>query len=355
MYLSRSFLSVLIVTSSFIIAAGQTTPEPRKDSDKVVRSFSMSFDSNSSYLGVQTTEVNRENFSKFGLSAVRGVAVEKVMENSPASAAGLQAGDVIVRFNNEEVTGARKLTRLVGEVDPDHQARITIVRNGREQELTATLAKRPMPELQSGSFKFPGLENFDLDKLKDIPDLRNLPDMPNLPDMDNSSPRVFSLPNGQGRSFMWRSGEGRQIGIGVTSMTPQLAKNFGVDAGVLINNVKDDSPASRAGLKAGDVIVEIDSKAVKSHVDLIRSINDKKEGDITLTYVRDTTRQTVTITPEKSKDSGFMFQTGDDDNGLFPPSPPSAPMRRMIPGFAPDAAPMIPPSPMTLILPGRVI
>src|SRR5688572_9795027 len=161
MYLSRSFLSVLIVTSSFIISVGQTTPEPKKDADRTTRSFSMSFDGSGSYLGVQTTEVNRENFSKYGLSAVRGVAVEKVMENSPASAAGLLAGDVIVKFNNEEVTGARKLTRLVGEVDPDHQARITIVRNGREQELTATLAKRPTPEFQSGNFKFPeGMGNF---------------------------------------------------------------------------------------------------------------------------------------------------------------------------------------------------
>src|SRR6187399_564966 len=113
---SKSFLSVMIVTSTFTLVFGQT-PEAKKDTEKAPKAFAFSFDGGGSYLGVQTQEVNKENFAKFGLKDVRGVAVEKVMENSPAATAGLQAGDVIIKFYGEDVTGARKLTRLVSEVD----------------------------------------------------------------------------------------------------------------------------------------------------------------------------------------------------------------------------------------------
>src|SRR5215216_315596 len=97
----RSLASVLIVTSSFILAIGQDAPAPKRDKQAAPQVFNWTFDGGS-YLGVQTQEVNKENFSKFGLRDVRGVAVDKVLENSPAAAAGIQVGDVIVRFNGEE-------------------------------------------------------------------------------------------------------------------------------------------------------------------------------------------------------------------------------------------------------------
>jgi serine protease Do len=340
--INRSLASILIVTSSFILSIGQT-PEAKKDTEKAPKAFAFSFDGSGSYLGVQTQEVNKENFAKFGLKDVRGVAIEKVMENSPAAAAGLQAGDVIVRFNGEEVTGGRKLTRLVGEVDPDHQAKITILRNGREQDVTATIGKRAMPGFENGNFQFKMPGNMDLEKLRDLPEL------------NGKMPRVFSVPGGEGKSFTWSSGEGRQIGVGVTQMTKQLGENFGVDGGVLVNNVRDGSPAFKAGIKAGDVIVEIDGKAVKNQFDLVRGINDKKEGDVTLTIVRDRNRQTISVTPEKSKDSGFVFQTGDDDEGMFTPLPPSLPRDMKIAPPPMPAMPVIAPGAMTFVHPGRVI
>src|SRR5437867_7651436 len=140
---SKWFISVLIVTSSFILAFGQT-PETKKEKDKAATTFAWSFDGDGGYLGVQTQEVTKENFAKFGLRDVRGIAVEKVLENSPAAAAGIQNGDVIVRFNGEEVTSSRKLTRLVSEVDPDHQVSLTVSRGGREQDIGVTVGKRPV-------------------------------------------------------------------------------------------------------------------------------------------------------------------------------------------------------------------
>lgn len=87
-----------------------------------------------------------------------------------------------------------------------------------------------------------------------------------------------------------------QIGVGITSLTPQLAQYFGVGGGLLINNVRLDSRGAKAGLKAGDVIVGFDGEPVRGTLTLIRAIDDKKEGDITLKIVRDRKDKTVTVT-----------------------------------------------------------
>ena len=79
-------------------ASAQTPAPPPMPESRV---FSMVFDSSGGYLGIQTTEVTKDNFTKFGLRDVRGVAVEKVVEGSPAASAGVQAGDVIVSFGDE--------------------------------------------------------------------------------------------------------------------------------------------------------------------------------------------------------------------------------------------------------------
>jgi membrane-associated protease RseP (regulator of RpoE activity) len=86
-----------------------------------------------------------------------------------------------------------------------------------------------------------------------------------------------------------------QIGVGITPLTEQLAQYFNVEGGILINNVRRDSPGSKAGLKAGDVIVGIDDEPVRGALGLIRAIDEKKESDITLRIVRDRRDQTVSL------------------------------------------------------------
>lgn len=363
----KSIISVLIVTSAFAIVFGQT-PEAKKEKAAAAQTFAFSFDGDGSYLGIQTQEVTRDNFSKLGLGEVRGVAIEKVVENSPAAAAGLQAGDVILRFNGQDVSSTRALTRVLGEVAPDHQVTITISRGGHEQEMTATVGKRPVPKFEEGNFNFsmPAMPEGDWEKLKEMPQLKNMPDLKNLP--GGEALQVFGVPEGDGKAFVWRTGQGRQIGVGISPLTKQLAEHFGVDGGVMISEVRENSPAAKAGLKAGDIIVEINGKAVKGEGDLLRAINDKKEGDVTLTIVRDRNRQTISVTPEVSKDNGFFYETGDED-GLNMPSPsplrmvmptmPATPMVAPVPMVAPapmtPLAPMTAPAPMTLLRSGRII
>lgn len=211
------------------------------------------------------------------MKEVRGVAVEKVMENSPAAAAGIQDNDVIVRLNGEEVSSTRKLTRLISEIAPDHQVSLTVLRNGKEKDIKATLGKRQGPQFENGNFAItiPDIDKFKFEKeLKDLPELKELKKLKELQKGDG--PMIFG--EGEGKNFVWKMGERRQIGISVYPLTKQLSENMGVESGVMINNVREDSPAFKAGLKAGDIIVEASGKAVKNNMDLMRTINDKKKA-----------------------------------------------------------------------------
>lgn len=331
-------LFVLFASSSCVVIYGQKTSAAPKAETRV---FSTFFDSDGGYLGVQTIEVTKENFAKYGLRDVRGVAVEKVMDASPAQAAGLQNGDVIVKFNGEEITSVRKLTRLIGEVAADHQASLTVLRNGGEREITATLAKRPTPKFGEGSFAMtvPGQTGRVLLPMPETPELAPTPPTGEMPRVWG----VPSVPGGQGGNFAWSLGPRRQIGIGVTPLTKQLAEHFGVANGIMVNDVRENSPADKAGLKAGDIITEVDGKGLDSDRDLIRAIAEKKDGDVQLTIMRDGNRQTISVTPEEVK-AGF-FET--PEGGMFSPM---APMRMTMPA--------IPATPMPLnqmLIPGRVL
>lgn len=313
------------------------TPEAKKDAEKALKAFSWSFDGGGSYLGVQTGEVTKENFSKYGLRDVRGVAVEKVMDDSPAQAAGLQTGDVIVRFNGEDVTSVRKLTRLIGEVAPDHQAKLTILRAGTEREITATLAKRQGLRFENGAFSVAVPDALGKVEFPPMPEIAPMPPMP----------RIEGLPGGQGDYFVWRSGSGRRIGVGITPLTKQLSEHFGVEGGVIINNVRENSPAARAGLRAGDIIVEVDGKAVKGEGDVLRAIAEKKEGDVSLTIVRDRNRQTISVTPEEMKGEFNTLWEGSEGALVAP----GRILRR-------HAMPGVPATPVPLgriVMPGRVL
>lgn len=273
-------------------AAFAQTPEPKKEGGALARTFSWNIDGNTGYLGIQTSDVTKENYASLGLTEVRGVAVEKVLEGSPALTAGLQDGDVILRFNGEEVTSARKLTRLVSEVAPDHKSRLTVFRDGREREITVTVGKRPAPQFDNGGFTF---------KFPDDGEAPGAPFMPPLAEIPRMKIAPMS-PVGPGNFVFSIGGAGRRIGVSLTPLTEQLAKHFGVSSGVLITEVRPDSPAAKAGLTAGDIITEADGKAVRNDADLIRAIGGKKDGDLSLTVVRGGTTQKINVTPEDSRD-----------------------------------------------------
>jgi len=184
---------------------------------------------------------------------------------------------VILRFDGEQVTNVRKLNRLVGEASADQSVRLTISRGGAEQEVAVTLSKRTgMNDLMGASIR---------DEIKRS--------------MENNFPQINS---GDG-NFVFSFGGNRRIGVSTQTLSKQLADFFGVkDGGLLITSVNENSPAAKAGLRAGDVITAVDGEKVASSGDVVRAINKKQDGDVTLTIIRDRNSRTITLTPEKNPD-----------------------------------------------------
>lgn len=327
----RQLPAFILIAAASCVASAQTTTAPkRSDESRAPQIYSQIIGDGGSYLGVQMKEVTKENFAGFGLREVRGAAVEKVLDDSPAARAGLQTGDVIVRFNGTEITSTRQLTRLISEVAPDHQAKITVFRGGGEREITATMGKREATQLQqTGTLKdlygYPGIPEY--------PDFSKIPIPPNAP-----LPQI-----GTGESNVFVFGQSRQIGVGVAPLTAQLGDYFGVESGkgLLINNVRENSPAAKAGLKAGDVIVEVEGKTVASNLELIRALGEKKEGEVSLTVVRDKNRRIVRVTPEAIKSGTFNFHEnfpkldGFNEPLKFTPATPTAPTKPLAPSAPP--------------------
>ncbi len=299
--ISLFLLSVTAIAGGLVFAQESSAPDVKAfraavdDDDAFAdlqdpeKNFSI-FLSGGAYLGVQTEDISKENMARYNMREVRGVGVTQVLKDSPAEKAGIRKDDVILRFEGESVTSVRKLTRLVSESAADQNVHITISRGGGEQEVTATLSKRSF----NGLLRAKMGDDIREGLLKDFPNV----EMGNLGD----------------GNFVWTTGN-RRIGISTQSLSKQLADYFGVkDGGILITSVADNTPAAKAGLKAGDVITAIDGEKVDSPGDLTRAINKKETGDhVTLTVIRDKNSRTVTITPEKSEHPN-IFRTGKSGN-----------------------------------------
>ena len=275
-------------------AAPPAAPPPVPDgSADAPQAFSF-FIGGGSFLGVYAEDVNKENMARYGLREARGVAITQVIKDSPAEKAGLRKDDVIVRFEGDSVTSVRKLNRLVSEVAPDQTVKLGISRSGGEQEVAVTIGKRNQSINAMGDWqgleKLRGLDKIEgLDRLKDLE--RDLPPGANVWKWE-----------GPGKDGMFAFGNHRRIGVSTTQLTKQLAEYFGIgdSKGVLVTSVLDDSPAARAGLKAGDVITGIDGEKVEDAGDLAQGINKKKDGDVTLTVIRNKNQRTITVTPKEA-------------------------------------------------------
>jgi serine protease Do len=319
-----SFLSFPALLSAPATARAQsTTPAPAAPPSAAQApepsvGFSTTIFDDGNFLGVHAQDITRETAASYGVSGEPsgvGVGVRAVIKGSPAERAGLREGDVIVRFDGEQVTSVRKLTRLIEESAPGHAARLTVRRNGSEQELSATLGRRE-PLMRAGTdgatvAPFGALEALRLgEEFKDNPELWQLKGdemRQKLEEMQREHPGVFSL------------GSSRRIGVSTSPLGKQLADYFGVGHGLLVNSVEANSPAERAGLKAGDVVTEADGQQVNDASDLVRALDRKDEGEVTLTVVRDKKQRTLRVTPERRQPQGFKLSPGAMILGNTPP------------------------------------
>ena len=285
------------------------------------------FGDGGTFLGIYAEDISRENMARYGLREVRGVGVTRVMKDSPAEKAGLRKDDVIVRFDGDSVTSTRKLNRLVAECSPDQTVRLTISRGGAEQEVSATLSKRSnLNGLMRGQIRDDVLRGIE----------RSWPQA--APGED------FRINPGEG-NFVFAFGGSRRLGVSTQSLSKQLADYFGAQEGnILITSVVENSPAARAGLKAGDVITAVDGEKISSPGDISRIINRKDDGDVSLTVLRDHNARTIKVTPEKNPERTLMRPGTIGTRRIVIPSiqVPAVPeMNIQIPRIAIPATPQI--------------
>jgi len=216
---------------------------PAAPSAPSARRFVMSLDGDGgSWLGVETQEVTSEKAKSLKLSSERGALIGKVLPDSPASKAGLKENDVVTEINGQRVEGTAQFRRIIREIPGGRNVQLSVWRDGKQQNITATLGKseerhNTMMKAMPQGFAF------------------RVPEMPEIPEI---------------RNFDWNGGmllAGKpRLGIDAEDLTGQLGAYFGVPEGegILIRNVNADSPAEKAGVKAGDVITTFNGERIRT-------------------------------------------------------------------------------------------
>ncbi len=122
------------------------------------------------YLGVELVNLNEPLRAHFGVPEGSGVLVSNVVDDSPAARAGVQVGDIITRFDGNDVTSSRKLTTMVRKAEAGDPADLELWRDGKVETVSTTLDERPRPDLRAGSysFSFRGKEDLDGDGEIDV-------------------------------------------------------------------------------------------------------------------------------------------------------------------------------------------
>jgi len=194
------------------------------------------------FLGVSVGDLTPDLAQAFGFSAgTKGALVQGVVPRGPAAKAGVEAGDLIVLLNGKAIESAGHLTREVALVPPGAKVELTVVRKGDRKKLAFEVARRP--EDESGIAKG---ERED------------------------------------------QEGKAPKLGVSLAPLTPDLARELGVsgEQGVVVTDVSDGGPAQRAGVRRGDVILEVNRRSVKKPEDVAEAIRKMKEGDMALLRVR---------------------------------------------------------------------
>ena len=253
------------------------------------------------YLGVYLEEVTSERTKELGLTEERGAIVMKVVSASPAERAGLQENDVIVSFNGRRVDSVRELQRLLNETPADRSVQIEVIRGGSRQSVAATLSKRSVHGF--GGALSQGFDDNFFKQRENLDELKRSEEL-----LKQYQGKMDSFPRDFGDFTFVNPGEyaffgGTRLGISAESLTDQLAEFFGMkdNKGALVASVQENSPAAKAGLKAGDVIIAVDSERVENVRGLIKALSEKKEGTIALKVVRNRSEQTINVTLEKSE------------------------------------------------------
>ncbi len=178
------------------------------------------------WLGVQIQAITPELAERFELDDAKGALVSQVLPDTPAAEGGIERGDVIIEFNGEEISEWRDLPIVVANALVDTKAKVVAIRDGKQKTFHVRVGQ--------------------LD--------------------DSVQVASAEEPNATTDAF----------GLRAQDLTPEIANQLGLDNtdGAIITEVDPDGPAAEAGIRRGDVIVELDRKAIESAGDLAKMLKD---------------------------------------------------------------------------------
>ncbi len=184
------------------------------------------------WLGVMIQKITPDLAESFKLDRTEGALVGDVIPNSPAEKAGIKRGDVIVKFDRQEVRTMEALPKIVGSTPPGKAVKVEVIRDGKKKVLDVTIAV-----------------------LKD------------------EKVKVAALD---------------PLGIQVQDITPDIAQSLKLEGveGVLISDVTPGEAGEEAGLKRGDIITEVKRNKVKNTADYNRVLRKLKRGDTALMLIK---------------------------------------------------------------------
>lgn len=166
------------------------------------------------WLGVLIQDVTRELAETFGMKQPSGALVAQVLSDSPAEKAGFEPGDVVLKYNGQDVTSSGVLPQLVGVTRVGQSAQVQVLRKGQPQELTVVIGE--------------------------------------LPEEDAVAKKAGQR----------EPATANRLGLVLRDLTPDLREQAGVPkGGVLVEEVKP-GPAQQVGIRAGDVILMLDNQPV---------------------------------------------------------------------------------------------
>ena len=227
-----------------------------------------------SYIGIGLMDLSEDAVREIGLIEPHGIEITSVLEGSPAEDAGLSDGDIVLTYRGERVQGYEHFARLVRETPAGRRVDLGLVRDGERMTLEVEIGRR---EAEASVRQAIDQARLRIERAK-----RGLDDL--RPDLNLG----LSFPQ------LRVARRNKRLGAELEDLSGQLAKHFGVDRGVLVREVDEGSPAEESGLRAGDVIMAVDGKAMRTAIRCERSLS-LVEGSVPVKIMRDRAPLTLEI------------------------------------------------------------
>lgn len=230
-----------------------------------------------SYIGLGIVDVSERAARRIGLVEPHGIEISSVAESSPAEDSGLQPGDIVLSYRGERVHGIEHFARLVKETPVGRTVELEIVRDGQRSTVQVEIGQRElgsavkerMNALRQGVAAAKKGIRLELQ--------RRCEDCPVKSDflLRFNVPQVHMHIRNQ------------RLGVELEDLDGQLADYFGVQSGVLVRQVSANSPADKAGMQAGDVIVGIAGKTVSEASAVGRALLQARDVNISIEVMRE--------------------------------------------------------------------